>query len=679
MKRIVCFLLALIMVLGLIPNTVVTANAASKLNTSENARKILEGSLKSSFLSESNGISIGYLTPVSFADAAKYLDGITKEEALDLMNAYITKVIDKEINEFTEDYNLTLTTGQHDALALHRYRRGLSNDLKEAVRTGKKGNDMVAVFVKEWGINVPSSGGAALNNIEKASMNVALAEAAMYLYGKYDYTGSDKLSYILLDTDGNLVADEAHGFVLADGYTLPAASSLGWYLYDAEKNTITGSPLTKATSTHAGKMMVSKQATGGNDAAEYTIKTNTLADLNVYTWNSTDPVKSGAVLMNNTDFKVTKEYMYGDIKWVYGSGYKSTGGTVSGWVKVGKVEADKDAAAKPIASATIIAIDGDYGYLPVFKGATEDSGETGFKLDKDDNVKVYETKMQATNTGNIRWGKVMVDTDNDGNVDVIGWINLAFASVNETTGESGSVVGKTGKVANAENVNIRSEAVLTEGIKESNKLTSLKKGTSVTVLKTEKDSNGEIWGEIKWTTPVDGYTQGWIHMHYVQMDDAFAGATGGSSASLGAVKYTGVVTSNINLNVRQYADIYAAKVDSLPFGTKVNIYATATSRNMKWGQIGENQWICLTYVNLTEVAQPEGGAGSSTSTSVQATVKPATLDIHKNYNANSQKVGTLKKGDVVTILERKTENTSSGTRIWGRIKVGEVEGWINLA
>ena len=41
-KKIVCFLLALIMVLGMIPNAAITANAASKLNTSENARKILD-------------------------------------------------------------------------------------------------------------------------------------------------------------------------------------------------------------------------------------------------------------------------------------------------------------------------------------------------------------------------------------------------------------------------------------------------------------------------------------------------------------------------------------------------------------------------------------------------------------------------------------------------------------
>ena len=670
MKRIVCFLLALIMVLGLIPNTVVTANAASKLNTSENARKILEGSLKSSFLSESNGTYVGYLTPVSFADAAEYLDGITKEEALDLMNAYITKVIDKEINEFTQSMNLTLSRGQHDALALHSYRMGLSSDLKEAARTGKKGNDLIAVFVDEWGVAYPSSGEATLGTIEKASMDVALAEAAMYLNGSYGYNGGDKLSYVLLDFDGDFAADEAHGYVVADGFTLPEvpAGALGWYLYDAEEEATTGSPLTKATKTHKEKLIVAKQASGGNDDAEYSINTSKLSDLNVYSWNSVDPEKTGKVLKSNSTFKVTKEYLDGDEKWVYGSGTDTKGKKVSGWVYVGKAEAGEDADAKPIASATVTA-----ATLPVWPGATE--GKAGDELDilnKDENVKIYETKIEATNTGNKKWGKVMLDTDNDGEIDVIGWINLALTSVNETDGESGSIVGKTGKIANTDKVNIRKADDVTSDL-----LTTLKEGTKVTVLKL---NDTQDWGLIKWEKASDGYTQGWVYMHYVQMDDAFAGTEGGNTnTNNGTVKYTGIVTSNINLNVRKAADIYAAKVDSLPNGTKINIYEVTTSRNMKWGRIGENRWVCLTYVALTEVAQPEGGAGSSTSTSVQATVKPATLDIYKNYNANSQKVGSLVKGDVVTLLERKTENTSSGTRIWGRIKVGEVEGWINLA
>ena len=97
MKRIVCFLLALIMVMGLIPNTVVTANAASKLNTSEDARKILEGSLQASFLEKESGNRVGYLTPTNdpnFTEAKNYKDGITKEQALDLMNNYITKIIE---------------------------------------------------------------------------------------------------------------------------------------------------------------------------------------------------------------------------------------------------------------------------------------------------------------------------------------------------------------------------------------------------------------------------------------------------------------------------------------------------------------------------------------------------------------------------------------------------------
>ena len=657
-KKIVCFLLALIMVLGLIPNAAITANAASKLNTSENARKILEGYYKASFLEESDGSYIGYHTPVSYEGAKNYLDGITKDEALDLMNEYITKDIDKKINAYTESMNLTLSASQHDALAIHTYRAGsfaaVNGALKEAIRNGLSGNDMVAAFVEANNVG--------LQNIR---MDVALSEAAVYLFGVYGYNGGSKLSYAKLDTNGDNTADKAVGYVTSTGYTLPeaGANALGWYVYDSTKKTTTGSAITKLTSSHNGKLIVAKQQDGGNNMpAEYTLKTSTLADLNVYTYGSA-PVKTDKVLKANSDFKVTQEYLdENGVKWVYGTGTDSKGKTVTGWVNTGSVAVGEDAAAKPIASATVTAAKVD-----IYEGATTKSNDIG-DLYKNDNVKIYEQKMESTNSGNISWGKILIGENN------YGWINLAYTSVSEYNGESGSVVGETGKIVNTDKVNIRAEAGTTETL-----LTTLKRDTKVTVLEL-KNVGGAQWGKIKWTTPSSGYTQGWVYMHYVQLDSAFQG-TAGSSTNNGTVKYTGVVTSNINLNVRKSADIYSTKVGSLANGTKINVYEVKTSKNMKWGRIGTDQWVCLSYVSLTEVAQPSTGTtgSSSTTTSVQATVKASTLDVYKNYNSNSQKVGTLNKGDVVTILERNTENTSTGSRIWGRFDNGTVSGWINLA
>ena len=78
-KRIISFLLALVLVLGLIPAAATTANAASSLKTSAKAIDILRGS-ETFYEKEKNG-KIGYNTPSDYkfegeTVAKKYLNGI---------------------------------------------------------------------------------------------------------------------------------------------------------------------------------------------------------------------------------------------------------------------------------------------------------------------------------------------------------------------------------------------------------------------------------------------------------------------------------------------------------------------------------------------------------------------------------------------------------------------------
>ena len=53
MKRFVCFLLAMILIMGMVPATAVTASAASERTTSDKAIGILKGS--EAFFAKSNG------------------------------------------------------------------------------------------------------------------------------------------------------------------------------------------------------------------------------------------------------------------------------------------------------------------------------------------------------------------------------------------------------------------------------------------------------------------------------------------------------------------------------------------------------------------------------------------------------------------------------------------------
>ena len=665
-KRIICFLLAMILVLGLIPNAAVTANAYSIHNTSEKAMGIISGSV--TFYAKETDGKVGYSTPTTYAGAKNYLNGITKEDASDLMRDYINEIVDEEINAFAKSNNIDLNVSEHDALAVHHYRtNGDIDSLLETVRIIKTVNSaadraaVVNAFVDAYDSYYGHD--CTSNEALKPTLDVSLAEAAMYLYGDYGYNGGSRLAFARLDTDHDFEGDDVAAYVKNDGYTLNPAGSdfLGWFLYDSKEDALTGAPLTKLTADHNGKLIVAKQASGDNDPAKYTLKTSTLADLNVYTYGSA-PEQTGHILKKDSSFKVTYEFLDGDgVKWVFGSGTTTKGKSIKGWVKVGKAEATEPEANKPIASATVTA-----SVLTVRKGATTNSDSLG-SLSKGDVVNIYETKVEKTETGNQTWGKI-VNVEIGGDT-VTGWINLAYAELNETLGESGEATGQTGKIANAEEVNIRSEDCITP----TNKIASLKQGTKVTILEMNAD---RTWAKIKWATPANGYTQGWVYMHYVHLDSAPSGGTGSND---GVVLYTGVVTSNINLNVRNKADIYGTKVDSLPNGTKINIYEVKTSKNMKWGRIGDARWVCLSYVDLTEVSSGSSNNGTSTTTDTQATVTSATLDVLLNYNNNAQKVGTLKKGDVVTILEKNTETTGTGSRIWGRINKDGMEGWINLA
>ena len=665
MKRFVCFLLAMILIMGMVPATAVTAFAASERNTSDKAIQILKGS--ETFFAKSNGSEVGYGTPVSFADAKEYLNYISKEDADALLRSYLKKVVDKAINEFTKSYNVDLSQNEHDALAVHMYRNGISTAttpfvtarIVKSVSTAADRAAMVNAFVDYYNPAVTG------NEVMKATMNVALAEAAMYLYGDYGYNGNNRFAYAILDLDGDMKAestDDVVAYVKGDGYNLDPLNNtdfLGWYLYDSTKKAITGSPLSKLTKDHDGKLIVAQKYAGDNVAVDYTINSNTLSDLHLY--NGSLAITED-IFAHGVNLKITWECMNSGIKWVFATGVTTKGATKSGWVKIGLLEGSDVNINKPIATATIKAT------TAIYPGATSDGAASVGSLQKDAVVNIYEMKVEKTEYGNKVWGKITYkDSSNNAH---FGWINLVNATVNETTGTSGSAEGQTGKIANDTEVNIREGA----GVNYT-KLTALKAGTKVTILEMNAD---RTWAKIKWSTPSNGYTQGWVYMHYVQLDSAAQGSNG---SGFDTVLYTGVVTSNINLNVRKAADIYAAIVKTLPYGTKVNVYETTTARNMKWGRIGENQWVCLTYVNLTKVesSSTNNGTAIEGTTTIKGTVTTATLNVLKNYNNNAEKVGELKKGTVVTILEKNTETTATGSRIWGRISENGVAGWINLA
>ena len=667
MKRFVCFLLTFLMIVSLVPATVLTASAASVLNTSDKAIEILKQFEGFSAEAYDHGGKhyIGYGTQI--ADPSIYEDGITKTEATALLKKHVQDTVDKAINEFAKKFNIAFTQYQHDALALFSYNCGtawMSSDgaFRSAVVNGKKGNDFLNAICLYNGGNTSS-------DYFRGLMNRRLAEANMYLNNIYSSTAPSGYTYVVLDSNGGALTDSFGNNLIVFAYstssspvlTLKPAKSgdnfLGWYLVDSEKGTET--PVSVLDKTTSKQTLTAKWQSGTNEVtAKYTINSSEAASSTVYGLADMESSNIGT-LKANSKFAVSWEKIVGDIKWVYGTGTNTSGKSITGWVAYKNVKNEDLTSDTVLATGTVTATT-----LNVREAATTDSGTLpGSPLAKGTVVKILAYKNEYTASGTRSWGKIAF---NGG----YGWINLAYVDLrNASADDNNSLVGKTGKIVNADKVNVRT----TPGVGASNFKTTIAKDTKVTIYETKQVAGGATWGRIKWNNNLN---EGWIYMYYVQVDGQNNGSSTGSGSDV--VIYTGVVNSNTNLNIRASANVTSAQLGSLPRGTRINIYEKTTTNGVEWGRTDKG-WVCLLYVSLTATGNTPSDGASHVVVKKVGTVTASALTLRKSATNNSEALDTMAKGDTVTIVEQKEEATSTGTKLWGKVTVDGVEGWINLA
>ena len=692
MKRFVCFLLAMILIMGMVPATAVTASAASNLATSTKAIELLkefEGFAEDPYKDGDNWY-IGYGTQIS--SDSLYPNGISKNDATTLLKNYLKKV-DNALNAFTAKNNLTLEQYEHDALAVFCYNIGYgwletgTGPLRKAVLEGKGGNELINAFAQ----NAVTPDSAYFDG----SINRRLAEANMYLNNSYAYYAPDNFTYVILDMDGDKVADADDkvigydsniGMTLAETATKTGETFMGWYFESRRGDQYgLGYPVDYLDEETAGEMLVAKfssNGTGDTADARYYIHTSYLDSRRVYDKTYTKAEYEDNIseerkgtLAEDSYFLVRKEAMIDGLKWLHGEGEDRNGDKIDGWVVYGRLPAAEEDYQTPLATAKA------NQSLKIYEGASTNSKEIG-KLNAGTVVNLYAIKAEETETGNRSWGKIINVKDANGNT-VSGWINLVYTTVNEITDDS-TVTYEYGVIVNAANVNVRSNPEVVND--PSNVITTLRNGTEIYILDTYMNGANQ-WALVEWDVLKDGYTQGWVLMYYVEVEGyehTSPDGSGNEEDDEEPVLYTGVVNSpNMNLNVREYPSASTKKLTSLKHGTQVNIYETTTYNGVEWGRIYYNNmsgWICLQYVNLTQVEAPKDDVVTDEGiTTLQGTVTTTSLNVLKNYNSNAEVVGTLEKGETVTILEKNTEITTTGSRIWGRIVTEKVAGWINLA
>ena len=133
-----------------------------------------------------------------------------------------------------------------------------------------------------------------------------------------------------------------------------------------------------------------------------------------------------------------------------------------------------------------------------------------------------------------------------------------------------------------------------------------------------------------------------------------------------------------NLNVRSEPYSTSDILKRLAINTRIEILEQKIVDGVNWGRTADG-WVNLNYVTIgvefpdpstnNDVVDNPNNVGSGTNatdanTSTTGTIT-TTLNIRKESNSDSTSVGTYKKGDKVTILERSGD--------WGRTN----KGWIN--
>ncbi len=231
-----------------------------------------------------------------------------------------------------------------------------------------------------------------------------------------------------------------------------------------------------------------------------------------------------------------------------------------------------------------------------------------------------------------------------------GWIKMQYVNTtgnatgsnqnnnddkDDTVTGNGSTTVQLRGVVKVKDLNIRASAST-----EADRLGNYTYGERVEIL--EKSGS---WGRTK---------KGWIHLDYVYQD-----CTTGTNTATGTITAT-------ELRIRQSPSTEADVLGSYKQGESVKILEQFTFGKTKWGCTNKG-WISMDYVDTGD----KDNDNTTTQTNTQTgTVTGTGLRIRSGAGTEYEVVGSLKKGDKVTVTEHKTV----GGTVWGKISTG----WICL-
>lgn len=633
MKRMLSFLLALVLLAGTFAVVSLRAYAAQELKSSEEIIELIkyfEGFLAKP-VEDYGQYTIGYGTA---CDPDDYPNGITKAEADKLLRKAIEK-FEEKVNEFAKKYNLKLSQHKFDALVSFTYNLGpnwMNNDstLRSTIISGKTGNDLLFALT-QWCTAGSDGEKTVLNNLVRRR----LIEANVYLNGIYSTTVPSNFDYVLFDQNienpSNIVRIQGYDSSVTDSIRAKPTKSghrfLGWYTA-AEG----GEWVTTLNATTAGKTLYGHwqkgEGTGEGVAANYKrVTTTEVIVFDSKTMVESKRIPKGTTVTVTADFIDSKGVKWGmvDGGWINLANTTTVGGASSG------------EGSGSQSNAILVTV--DTNGVNIRKGPGTSYEKVG-KANKGDVIAI--TKVQQGN--NYLWGQFSK-----------GWICLDYTDYDQVMADSSSgsdEVTATGVVVKTDKLNVRDKP----GTSGTTVVGSYARGDVITITRQQKVGS-TTWGK----TP-----KGWVSLYYVEVTPAGAGGSGGSdgsgsSGSTEKVVASGVVVDCISLKIRKGPGTSYQQVGSLAAGTWVQIYEKTAHGSEIWGRI-DRGWICLDYVELDVEVSDDANAVNGVVFNCDR------VNVRKGPGTNYEKVAKLNAGTKLQIFET---TTVKGVK-WGRMSLGWV-------
>ncbi len=617
--------------------------------------------------------TVGYGTRCPDDKLAEYkANGITDAQAEALLRNHLTNT-EYLINYYLiKKYELTLTQGQFDALAMFSYNMGggwitsPSQKIHQAVISGATDNTFIDAL---------SSWCKAGGQVKTFLMRRRLSEAYMYQEGLYQHTPPDYYCYVTYNGNGGSISQSAQGY----NSNMPATPSsvathseytfAGWYTSPTGGEKVEALEQVHDTMTLYAhwQELTYEEPELFDEPVKITVTTN---DVNLRKGPGTNYAITGTAGTGDT-FDIWQVMQGGSYLWGY---YKA------GWIclqytdydqvisgeeeeepevtepeetepeetepeatepeetepEATEPEVTEPEVTKPAKKVTGVVTN---GYLKVRQGpgtgyATVDTLPSGTR------VEILEQKTG----GSMVWGRISK-----------GWISMTYVILDEEGFESEPdtdepvSTGKTGKVT-CEQLNVRDGAGITYNI-----VGTYYKNDSVTITE-QKTVGATTWGKT---------AKGWVSMEYISL-----GSNSTPEQETTPSQWVGTVSGTDDLRIRKGPGVTYAVAGFLAPGTKVTITEQKTVDSMKWGKMDKG-WVCMDYIVLSG----EGGGnsapdqGGTTAAKVTGKVN-GELRIRSGAGTTYEVVGLLPAGSKVTILEQKTVD---GT-VWGKTE----RGWISM-